>query len=32
MSFNVMKNFKEAGFTLKEMIIKDQHKCRTTGY
>lgn len=32
MSFDVMKIFQDAGFTLKELIIKEQHNCRTTGY
>jgi len=32
MSFEVMKIFEEAGFTLKEIIIKEQHNCRATGY
>ena len=32
MSFDVMKIFEEAGFTLKELIIKEQHNCRATGY
>ena len=32
MSFEVMKIFEEAGFTLKELIIKEQHNCRATGY
>lgn len=32
MSFEVMQIFQEAGFTLKEIIIKEQHNCRTTGY
>ena len=32
MSFDVMKIFQEAGFTLKELIIKEQHNCRATGY
>lgn len=32
MSFGVMKIFEEAGFTLKELIIKEQHNCRATGY
>jgi len=26
------KIFQEAGFTLKELIIKEQHNCRATGY
>lgn len=32
MSFDVMKIFQEAGFTLKELIIKEQHNCKATGY
>ena len=32
MSFNVMKIFQDAGFKLKELIIKEQHNCRATGY
>lgn len=32
MSFDVMCIFQEAGFTLKELIIKEQHNCRATGY
>lgn len=32
MSFEVMKIFQQAGFTLKEIIIKEQHNCRATGY
>ncbi len=32
MSFDVMKIFEDAGFTLKELIIKEQHNCRATGY
>jgi DNA modification methylase len=32
MSFDVMKLFESAGFTLKELIIKEQHNCRATGY
>ena len=32
MSFEVMKIFQDAGFTLKELIIKEQHNCRATGY
>lgn len=32
LSFEVMQIFQEAGFTLKEIIIKEQHNCRTTGY
>lgn len=32
MSFNVMKIFENAGFTLKEIIIKEQHNCKATGF
>lgn len=32
MSFDVMKIFQETGFTLKELIIKEQHNCKATGY
>ncbi|WP_281679846.1 TRM11 family SAM-dependent methyltransferase [Synergistes jonesii] len=32
MSFSVMKIFEAAGFKLKELIIKEQHNCHTTGY
>lgn len=32
MSFEVMKIFQEAGFKLKEIIIKEQHNCKATGY
>ena len=32
MSFDVMKTFQDAGFTLKELIIKEQHNCKATGY
>jgi DNA modification methylase len=32
MSFSVMKLFEEAGFTTKEIIIKEQHNCKATGY
>lgn len=32
MSFDVMKIFQDAGFTLKELIIKEQHNCRATEY
>jgi methyltransferase domain protein len=32
MSFDVMNIFQEAGFKLKELIIKEQHNCRATGY
>ncbi len=32
MSFDVMNLFQDAGFKLKELIIKEQHNCRATGY
>lgn len=32
MSFEVMKIFQSSGFKLKELIIKEQHNCRATGY
>lgn len=32
MSFKVMHIFEEAGFNLKELIIKEQHNCKATGY
>ena len=32
MSFDVMKIFQDAGLTLKELIIKEQHNCKATGY
>lgn len=32
MSFEVMHIFEEEGFKLKEIIIKQQHNCRATGY
>ena len=32
MSFDIMKIFQDAGFTLKELIIKEQHNCKATGY
>ncbi len=32
MSFEVMKGFQNVGFTLKELIIKEQHNCKATGY
>lgn len=32
MSFEVMKIFNDAGFKLKELIIKEQHNCKATGY
>lgn len=32
MSFEVMKIFEVQGFKLKEIIIKEQHNCKATGY
>ena len=32
MSFEVMRIFQDAGFKLKELIIKEQHNCKATGY
>ena len=32
MSFKVMEIFKNSGFTLKEIIIKEQHNCKATGF
>lgn len=32
MSFGIMKIFEDAGFRLKEIIIKVQHNCKATGY
>ena len=32
MSFEVMRLFESAGFKLKELIIKEQHNCKATGY
>lgn len=32
MGFDVMQLFINAGFTLKELIIKEQHNCKATGY
>ena len=32
MSYDVMKIFEYAGFKLKELIIKEQHNCKATGY
>ena len=31
-SFDVMRVFEDAGFKLKELIIKEQHNCKATGY
>ena len=32
LSFKTMQIFEEAGFRLKENIMKEQHNCRATGY
>ncbi len=32
MSFEVMRIFEQAGFKTKEIIIKEQHNCKATGY
>lgn len=32
LAFNVMKIFEAEGFKLKEIVIKEQHNCRATGY
>ena len=32
LSFDVMRIFQDAGFKLKEIIIKEQHNCRATGF
>ncbi len=32
MSFEVMRIFEETGFKTKEIIIKEQHNCKATGY
>lgn len=32
MSFEVMKIFEATGFRLKEIVIKQQHNCKATGY
>ena len=32
MSFEIMRIFEDAGFNLKELIIKEQHNCKATGY
>jgi DNA modification methylase len=32
MSFEVMKIFEQIGFQTKEIIIKEQHNCKATGY
>ncbi len=31
-SFEVMRTFENVGFKLKELIIKEQHNCKATGY
>ena len=32
LGFSVMEVFKEAGFKLEEIIIKEQHNCKATGF
>lgn len=32
LSFEVMRVFEKVGFKLKELVIKEQHNCRATGY
>ena len=32
LGFSTMQLFQDAGFTLKEIIIKEQHNCKATGY
>lgn len=32
MSFEVMKKFEDSGFKIKEIIIKEQHNCKATGF
>ena len=32
MSFEIMRIFEDTGFKLKELIIKEQHNCKATGY
>ncbi len=32
LAFEVMRLFELAGFKTKEIIIKEQHNCKTTGY
>lgn len=32
LGFQVMQIFENAGFTTKEVIIKEQHNCKATGY
>ena len=32
LAFETMRLFELVGFKLKEIIIKEQHNCKTTGY
>ncbi len=32
LSFNIMQIFEDSKFKLKEIIIKEQHNCRATGF
>jgi DNA modification methylase len=32
LGFRVMEKYLEAGFVLKEIVIKEQHNCKTTGF
>lgn len=32
LGFDVMRKFEEVGFKIKEVIIKEQHNCKATGY
>ena len=32
LGFRVMEKYLEAGFLLKEIVIKEQHNCKTTGF
>ena len=32
LSFAVMQIFENVGFRLKELVIKEQHNCKATGY
>lgn len=32
LGFKIMSVFLEQGFSLKEIIVKEQHNCRSTGY
>ena len=32
LGFRVMEKFLDAGFVLKETIIKEQHNCQATGF